>query len=411
MLAVSRRRFCEIALAAPAVAKEYLSKAHVTSADESKTQQVENGLMEMRDGKLIKVNMGLPARMQLYHVPGLSVAVIDNYNIAWAKGYGALEQGTPQRVTADTLFHSGSISKPVSAAAALALVERGDLKLDEDVNAKLKSWRVPENEFTKNEKVTLRRLLSHSAGLNEGGAPSFAVGEQPFGVLQTLDAAPPTNSGTSYRQAAPVRVEAIPGSRFLYSPGGYAIVTVLMEDVEKKPFETIMQETVLKPLGMNSSTFEQPLPKRLLERAATEHNDGQPLEGKRRYFPGLAAGGLWTTPTDLAQFAIEIMLCWSGRSHKVFSSASAKEMLTCQVGHYDAKTGGQGLGFWVQSQGNGFVVGHKGGTYGSSCQLVAFPSAGKGAIVMANDRPGGEKMVPEVLFAIGTVYSWPWDLA
>jgi len=411
MLTVSRRRFCEGAIATSALATEYLSKAHVALAEDSKTEQVENGLMEMRDGKLVKVNVGLPARMQLYHVPGLSVAVIDNYKIAWAKGYGALEQGRPQPVTADTLFHSGSISKPVSAAAALALVETGDLKLDEDVNAKLQSWKVPENEFTKDEKVTLRRLLSHSAGLNEGGAPSFAVGEQPFGVLQTLDAAPPTNSGASDRQAAPVRVEAIPGSRFLYSPGGYAIVTVLMEDVEKKSFETIMQETVLKPLDMNSSTFEQPLPKCLLERATTEHSEGQPLEGKRRYFPGLAAGGLWSTPTDLAQFAIEMMLCWSGRSHKIFSSASAREMLACQVGRCEAKTGGQGLGFWVQGQGNGFVIGHKGGTYGSSCQLVAFPSAGKGAVVMANDRPGGEKMVPEVIFAVGTVYRWPWDLA
>ena len=411
MFLITRRRFCEIALAAPVVAKGYGSRAPVTLADDPKIELIENSLMEMRDGKLVKVNVGLPVRMQQYHVPGFTIAVIDNYNIAWTKGYGVLEQGMPQRVTEDTLFHSGSISKPVSAAAAVALVEKGDLKLDEDVNAKLQSWKVPENEFTKSEKVTLRRLLSHSAGLNEGGSPSFAIGEQPFNALQTLDAAPPTNSGSPYRQAAPVRVQAIPGSRFLYSPGGYAIVTVLMEDVEKKPFETILQDTVLRPLGMKSSTFEQPLPDYLLTRATTEHEDGQPLEGKRRYFPGLAAGGLWTTPTDLARFAVEIMSCWSGKSHKILSSAAVREMLTCQVGHYDAKTGGQALGFWVQSQGNGFVIGHKGGTYGSSCQLVAFPAAGKGAVVMANDRPGGEKLVPETLFAIGVVYGWPWDLA
>ncbi len=407
---ITRRRFCEMALAAPVFAMGQVRKGDVGPNNDTKIEQVENGLMEFRDGKLAKVNMGLPARMQQYHVPGFSVAVINDYKIAWTKSYGLLEQGMVERVTVDTLFASGSISKPVSAAAALALVEKGHLKLDEDVNAKLRSWRVPENEFTKSEKVTLRRLLSHSAGLNEGGAPSFSIGEERFTALQALDALPPTNSGSAYRQAEPVRVQAVPGSRFLYSPGGYAIVTVLLEDVEKKPFATILHDTVLKPLGMKSSTFDQPLPDQLLVRATTEHKDGQALEGKRRYFPGLAAGGLWTTPADLAQFAIEIMLCWSGKSQKILSPASVREMLTCQVGHYDEKAGGQALGFWVQSQGKGFVIGHKGGTYGSSCQFVGFPAVGQGAVIMANDRPGGEKLVPETLFAIGTAYGWPWDL-
>jgi CubicO group peptidase (beta-lactamase class C family) len=406
---MTRRRFCAMALAAPAVAIGEARDADVALNKSKRIEQVENGLMQIQDGKLAKVNMGLPARMKHYHVPGFSVAVIDDYKIAWTKCYGVLEEGRPEQVAAETLFAAGSISKPVSAAAALALVEKGHLKLDEDVNAKLRSWQVPENEFTKSEKVTLRRLLSHSAGLNEGGGPSFATGEEAFTAVQTLDAVPPMNSGSPYRQAEPVRVQAVPGSRFLYSPGGYAIVTILMEDVEKKPFETILRDTVFKHLGMKSSTFEQPLPNHLLERATTEHKDGQPLEGKRRYFPGLAAGGLWTSPTDLAHFAIEIMLCWSDKSHKILSSPSVREMLTCQVG--PCEKGGQALGFWIQGQGNRFVFAHKGGTYGSACQLVAFPAVGQGAVVMANDRPGGEKLVPETLFAIGTVYGWPFDLA
>lgn len=407
---ITRRRFCELLIASPAVARAALQKSDLHFDNSSEIDQVENGLMEFRDGRLVKVNMSLPVRMQQYHVPGFSVAVINDYKIAWTKSYGVLEQGMPKSVSADTLFAAGSISKPVSAAVALALVEKQHLLLDEDVNVKLRSWKVPENEFTKNEKVTLRRLLSHSAGLNEGGAPSFAVGEEKFTALQTLDALPPTNSEVPERHAEPVRVKDVPGSRFLYSPGGYAILTVLIEDVEKRPFETVLQDTVLRPLGLKSSTFEQPLPDRFVSRATTEHKDGKPLEGKRRYFPGLAAGGLWTTPTDLAQFLIEIMLCWSDKSHKILSPASVKEMLSCQVGRYEEKRGGQALGFYVQGQGNGFVCGHKGGTYGSSCQFVAFPAVGQGAVVMANDRPGGEKLVPETLFAIGTVYRWPWQL-
>lgn len=407
---ITRRHFCTILLAAPAVAKAEIGNSDFASENDPKIGQVENGLMEFRDGKLAKINMSLPARMQQYHVPGFSVAVINDYKIAWTKGYGVLEQGMPQRVATDSLFASGSISKPVSAAAAMALVEKGRLHLDEDVNIKLRPWKVPENEFTKTEKVTLRRLLSHSAGLNDGGAPSFAVGEERFTALQTLDAVSIADSAVPERHADPVRVEAIPGTKFLYSPGGYAIVTVLMEDVERKPFDTILRETVFKRVGMRSSTFEQPLPDHFLERATTEHKGGEPLEGKRRYFPGLAAGGLWTTPADLAQFAIEIMLCWSGKSHRILSQASVRKMLSCQVGQYNPKTGGQGLGFWVQSEGKGLVFGHKGGTYGSSCQIVGFPATGQGAVIMANDRPGGEKLVPETMFAIGTVYGWPWDL-
>ena len=407
---ITRRRFCELALAAPVAASVDLTSAEAAQNHNAKIEQVENSLMELRDGKLTKVNASLPSRMLQYKVPGFSIAVIDDYKLAWTRSYGVLEQGTPEKVTGNTLFHSGSISKPVSAAAALELVEKGDLNLDEDVNVKLRSWKVPQNELTKTEKVTLRRLLSHSAGLNEGGTPSFAEGEEKFSAVKTLDAASPSNSGPPYRQAEPVRVQAAPGSRFLYSPGGYAIVTVLMEDVEKKPFETILQGAILKPLGMESSTFEQPLPEHLLMHATTEHKDGQPLEGKRRYFPGLAAGGLWTTPADLARFAVEIMSCWAGKSHKILSQASVREMLTCQIGRYDAKAGGQALGFWIQSQGRGFVFGHTGGTFGSSCQLVGFPATGQGAVLMANDRPGGEKLVPETLFAIGTVYGWPWDL-
>ena len=407
---ITRRRFCELALAAPVAACIEARSAHAARNRNIEIEQVENSLMALQNGKLAKVNVSLPERMLQYHVPGFSIAVLDGYKLVWAKSYGVLEQGMPQKVNTDSLFASGSISKPVSATAALALVEKGDLNLDEDVNSKLRSWKIPENEFTKSEKVTLRRLLSHSAGLNEGGGPSFAVGEQRMTALETLDASPRADAAIPERRWEPVRVEAVPGSRFLYSPGGYAIVTILMEDVEKKSFEAILQDTVLKPLGMKSSTFDQPLPEHFLKRATTEHKEGKPLAGNRRYFPGLAAGGLWTTPTDLAKFAAEIMLCWSGRSHKILSPASVQEMLTCQVGRYDAKTGGQALGFWVQSQGRGFVFGHKGGTYGSSCQIVGFPATGQGAVVMANDRPGGEKLVPETIFAIGAVYRWPWDL-
>jgi CubicO group peptidase (beta-lactamase class C family) len=104
-------------------------------------------------------------QMQRRHIPGLSLCIFDDGKVVRARGYGVLEKGHATPVTADTLFMAGSISKPVTALAALVLVDEGRLSLDEDVNAKLVTWKVPTNAFTEQSKVTLRNLLSHSSGM------------------------------------------------------------------------------------------------------------------------------------------------------------------------------------------------------------------------------------------------------
>ena len=125
-----------------------LGSAAKVDTSEKRIERVENRLMKVVDGKVVDVEMGLVERMEHYHVPGVSIAVISDFGIEWAKGYGVLEAGGNQLVEPDTLFHAGSIAKPVAAAAALALVERGLLDLDKNVNDNLISWQVPENEFT-----------------------------------------------------------------------------------------------------------------------------------------------------------------------------------------------------------------------------------------------------------------------
>ena len=186
--------------------------------------------------------------MELYRVPGISVAVIDHFEIDWAKGYGVTERGTSGPVTPRTIFESGSLSKPVAAVGALALVEQGKIHLDEDVNRKLKSWQVPENEFTREQKVTLRRILSHTAGLTVHGFPGYDVDETVPTVVQILNGEPPANT-------APVRVETVPGTKWSYSGGGTVIAQQLMEDVTAKPFPQFMRENVFDRLGMNDSTY------------------------------------------------------------------------------------------------------------------------------------------------------------
>src|ERR1700739_2266513 len=139
------------------------------------------------------IELTLKQFMEKYNIPGMSVAVIDNYKIAWAGAFGVTAPGGTEPVTTSTLFQAGSISKPVAAVGAMWLVEHGKLSLDEDVNKKLKTWKVPENEFTKDQKVTLRRLMSHSAGLTVHGFPGYAVGAPRPTLLQVLDGMKPAN--------------------------------------------------------------------------------------------------------------------------------------------------------------------------------------------------------------------------
>lgn len=383
-----------------------------TAALEALIRRVENGLVPMsEEGEVLAGQTGtMTERMEHFGVPGVSIAVIDDFQVAWARGYGVLEAGSAEAVTPHTLFHAGSVAKPVAAAATLALVERGLLDLDEGVNDRLSSWRIPESEYTVTEKVTLRRLLSHSAGLTDGWTDSgieccyAGAGARPtVTIQQMLDADPPTGLQT------PTRVTMVPGSEYRYSNLAYGILELLLVDVTGEPFAAFMQETILDPLGMTSSTFAQPLPEDLRAKATSEHYDSaRPFEGKRHHFPVRAAGGLWTTPSDLARFAIEIISSHGGRPSRVLSENMAGEMLKPQVTIPDNPiTNAEGLGFGLSGEGQSFAFLHTGGTWGSTCVLWAYPATGQGAVVMTNAR-GGQGMIRfEILLALAREYGWP----
>jgi CubicO group peptidase (beta-lactamase class C family) len=359
----------------------------------------------------------LAERMEHYGLPGLSLAVIDGDRLVWARGYGVLEAGGDKQVTTGSLFHAGSIAKPVSAAAALVLVEGGALELDEDVNAKLVSWRVPENEYTVAEKVTLRRLLSHSSGLADGFPMRSSsdgeydwwapAGEAPTLTLQQLlEAQPPVDDGS------PTRVTQVPGTTYVYSNLGYGVVQLLMTGVTQQPFSELMQDLVLDPVGMASSTFRQPLPEELRTRAATEHDvTGKPLDGQRHHYPMLASGGLWATPSDLARFGIEIMRALEGESD-LLSPEMAAEMLMAQIevpgsSLYDS----YGLGFDLGGEGQSLRAMHTGGTWGSTALLWLQPGTGQGAVIMTNSAGGEGAIRFEVLLSIAAEYGWSMGLS
>jgi CubicO group peptidase (beta-lactamase class C family) len=358
-------------------------------SDAARVARVEAGLLPITLPGEKPMSLSLQRWMELYKIPGLSVAVFDKNGIVWAKSYGVKEAGGSDPVTLDTLFQAASISKPVTALAALHYAEQGKWSLDANINEKLVSWKLPDNEFTKEQKVTLRRLLSHNAGTMVHGFPGYAVNEPLPTLPQILDGQKPANT-------EPVRVDIVPGSETRYSGGGTTIVQLMMVDQLEKPFPQIMKETVLSPLGLENSSYEQPLPPALAARAATgTYPSGKSVEGHWHVYPEMAAAGLWTTPSDLARIAIEVSKARAGKSKSVLSQAMAKQMLTRQ-------SEGFGLGFQLEG---GDRFGHGGANEGFQSNLIAFADSGSGVVMMANSD-NGMLLFERIAASIASEYGW-----
>ena len=368
-----------------------------TGREASQEARIERVLSGLRPPIAIKgqppVRWTLAERMADSHVPGLSIAVIDDGKIIWARGFGVREAGTNEPVTTSTLFEAQSISKAVAATATLVLVNSGRLSLDESPNAYLKSWKLPYNEYQAHEKVTLRRILSHSSGLNVGGFAGYRTGEAIPTLLQILNGEKPANN-------LAVRVDFTPGSKFRYSGGGAEVMQQLLMDVTGQQFPELMKRLVLTPVGMTSSTYEQPLPQTRWAEAASGHDgEGAGIKGKWLIQPQIAAGGLWTTPTDLAKWALAITRAWKGEQNELFSKHTATEMLTVQKAPY-------GLGVEVQGVGPSLEFSHGGSNLGFRAQVVMFPAVGKGAVIMANgDR--ADWVIGNLIRSIASEYHWP----
>ena len=371
--------------------------AHLASAQDANSthiDHIQNGLLPSAtiEGNPLP-GMKLEDRMRYYHVPGVSIAFFDHGKVIWTRGYGVADVQTGRPVTPETLFQAGSISKPIAALGALRLVEQGKLKLDANVNDELRSWKVPENEFTVEQKVTLRRILSHSAGTTVHGYSGYDLGRPLPTTVQILDGAKPANS-------AAVRVDTVPGATYRYSGGGMIILQLMMMDITGKDFPELMHDLVLAPLGMSHSTYEQPLPReRQLTAAHGYLWNGKAIPGGSHIIPAMAAGGLWSTPTDLALAAIELQNEYAGKSHKVLSPPMAREMLTRQKDNW-------GLGFEISRPGMTPRFDHFGVNAGFVSVLQAYRDTGPGIVIMTNGQDG-EKLITEILRAVAHEYGWP----
>ena len=324
----------------------------------------------------------LSEMLEKYHVPAVSVAVIDDFKIVFAQAYGVADVETAAPATPETLFQAASISKPVAAMATLAAAQDGLLDLDAGINTILKSWKLPECEFTKQRAVTPAMLLSHTGGTTVHGFPGYALDGTIPTAVQVLAAEPAVNT-------AAVVVDILPGSQFRYSGGGVTIMQVALCDIVDKPFAEIMREWVLTPIGMTNSTYEQPLPESLRTRAARAHtNRGEALaDGLFHVYPEQAAAGLWTTPTDLCKFAIEVQLSRRGESNKVLLPHMNELMITARETANGPSLYGLGFSITSPEPERGYFE-HGGSNAGFRCLLKAHKRRGYGYAIMTNSDTG-----------------------
>lgn len=333
--------------------------------------------------------------LKRFRVPGMSIAVIRDFEIHWARAYGVADVETGATVDANTAFQAASISKPVTAMAAVKLAQDGRFSLDDDVNTLLKSWKVPASEHTRTTPVTPRALFSHTSGSDDGfGFPGYNPDAPRPTAVQVIRGEKPSNVGTVTFGRPPFR-------GFKYSGGGTTVMQVALSDFTGRPFAELMRSLVLEPLGMTGSSYEQPPPPEWAPRMARAHNGAGRRSGTATWhvYPEQAAAGLWTTPSDLARFAIEVQKALRGPKGAVLTQASAREM-TSPVG-----TGPFAVGLQMEKRGEGWYFMHGGSNWGFQCNLIAHLRKGYGVVIMTNGDAGGAA-IREIEGRIASAYNW-----
>ncbi len=336
----------------------------------------------------------LQAWMSEARVPAVSISVINDFNVHWSRAFGLADADDARPVTPQTLFQAASISKPVMAAAAAVLANRGQLNLDADLGQALHSWQLPRLAASGSRAITPRMLLSHTSGLDDGlGFPGYEPSEQrPDSLAILMGRFPAKTPAIVARQAPMVQSK--------YSGGGSVVMQVLLTDVTGQSFPELMQSVVLKPLGMGRSFYQQPLSTKLRLDAALAHDStGQRFNVPWKIYPALAAAGLWSTPSDLAVLVSALQKTRAGQATKPFTKASTSELLNpVGIGSFSA-------GFNVFQQGEGWYFAHMGSNHGYRSFLIGHMTRGYGLVVMTNSD-NGFPLIERICRRIQKAYNW-----
>lgn len=332
--------------------------------------------------------------MRTHSVPGASVAVVSNGAVTWAKGYGMANPAGGLFVTSETVFEAASVSKAVTAWGIMKLVEAGKLNLDAPVEQYLTRWHLPPSKYD-HKQVTLRRILSHTAGLSQGGDPGMEPGDKVPTLVEALNGAVPSMGA--------LHVAFPPGENYAYSSIAYALLELVIEEVTGEPFAVYMQREILDPLGMVNSSFEM-TPKLRVKRAVGHdwHNNAMP----EYQFATRGMGGLRTTSADLALFIAALMTGPNGKpvGRGVLTPKSVAETFKPVPYTNEAASGLKaGLGYdQLVIIDNTLVAVHKGGDQrGFHTMIVMAPEAAEGIVILANS----DRAIKGFIYDVGCVWS------
>lgn len=374
----------------PAICSYGQTKSTLTT--EQKRQEVEQqtGLIKFKIAG--QAGQSLIERMKAYKIKGLSIAVIHNFKVDWAKGYGWADEAEQRKVTTETCFEPGSISKSLNALGVLRQADQGKLNIDTDINFYLQSWKFPYDSISGGKKITTAQLLSHTAGLGVHGFPGYFMGDSLPDIRSILEGKRPANT-------AAVRSVSVPGLAFSYSGGGTMITELMLMDLTGLAYDRYMQEQVLQPIGMTNSFFLQPPPKEKQHLLATGYNaEGNPMKGKYPVLVEQAAGGLWTTATDLAKYVIEMQLSLQGKSNKVLSAEMTKRMLSPYI---DSAIG---LGVFIENRNGTRYFSHSAANQGFRGIYYGSFEDGNGVVILMNSD--NEGLLNEVVNSVARTYDW-----
>lgn len=329
--------------------------------------------------------MRMEDRMAHYNVPGVSVAVIENGEVVWARAWGVADAATGEPASSDTRFQAASISKPLTAAAFVTLVEDGMASLDADINTYLEGWSIEADP-----PLMASEILSHSAGLTVSGFPGYAEGDDMPTVTEVLNGTAPANTDA-------VTYDASERGGFNYSGGGFVIIQKAIEDITGQDFADVMDERVLAPAGMTRSTYHYP--SRDADGFSTGHTtEGAPIAGRWHEYPELGAAGLWTTAEDLANFTLNI-IGHSQTGELVVSPEAGADMLVERIPE-------TALGFWILPGENHNGVYHTGRNEGFQSNLFMFEDGSHGVVVLANNYIS-TGLIYEIIRGVSDLYDWP----
>ncbi|WP_412546626.1 serine hydrolase domain-containing protein [Maricaulis sp. MIT060901] len=334
----------------------------------------------------------LAERMQHYNVPGVAVAVLADGEVVYAQGFGVLQTGGSEPVDEHTVFSAGSVSKIATSALTLRLHDAGLLDINAPVSGQLRSWELPQSAFD-NQAVTLRTILSHTAGFNIHGFPDFQPGEELPSVYQTLNGEPPARHGA-------LELTFEPGSTYRYSGGGFTLAQLIITDQTGTAFESAAETHLFEPLGMSRSSFANPLPSSHGNIARAHDRDGQPAALPRGYetMPEMAASGLWVSASDMGLLVEALIDAYRGDG-EYLEHATAVDMMSrvARTQH--------GLGPRIEHAGDQYFFHHAGANNSYQSWVEGHLATGDGLVVLTNGARGNGLHM-EIRNAVADTMGW-----